>query len=237
MKVVPCIQGDATWHETRLGMLTASRISDALAKLKKGGDSAARKNYMLDLAVERITRKPTEHYMSEPMRIGVEREPLALAAYEIEKDCVVERVGFVLHPTIEWSGASPDGIVGDGLVQVKCPLPRTHATYLIADKVPAEYVPQCMWELACTGKAYTDFISYCPEFPPELRLFICRLERDDALIGQMEAEARVFLDEVAATVTQLRGGLEGLLDSALRDVAQRNPYLTKAVIPEMVRTD
>ena len=211
MNVIECIQGDSTWFESRLGMLTGSRIADALSKLKNGGESATRRNMMIDLAIERITGKPTEHYVSEPMQRGLDLEPLALAAYELRTESEVERVGFVLHPRIQWAGCSPDGLVGAGLVQAKCPLPRTHANYLLAGCVPQEYVPQMMWELACTEKPWSDFISFCPEFPSPLDLLVCRLERDDAKIAEMEADAVKFLKDVEVTVTQLREGLEGVL--------------------------
>lgn len=249
MKVVDCVQGDGTWIQSRLGHLTASRISEALTKLKGGGESATRRNLVIDLAVERITGEATDHYVSAPMQRGLLLEPAAIFGYEQRMGVEVERVGFVLHPTIEMAGCSPDGIVGDGIVQAKCPLPRTHATYLLGEVVPSEYIPQCMWELACTGKAWCDFVSYCPDFPEPLDLFICRLERDDTGIAGMEAEAVRFLAEVENTVLRLRGGLEGLLEASVanhesgefvdsgRLEAQGEalqPLVPRAVIPPLV---
>ena len=51
------------------------------------------------------------------MQWGVDNEPLARSAYEVAKDVLVKEVGFIDHPTITMSGASPDGLVGeDGLI-------------------------------------------------------------------------------------------------------------------------
>ena len=42
------------WHKARLGKVTASRVADVLAKIKTG-EAAARKNYKMELVVQRLT--------------------------------------------------------------------------------------------------------------------------------------------------------------------------------------
>jgi hypothetical protein len=45
---------------------------------------------------------------------------------------LVDKVGLVLHPTIERAAASPDGLVGsDGVLEIKCPKTATHLQYLM----------------------------------------------------------------------------------------------------------
>ena len=85
------------WFTARLGKVTASRISDVVAKTKSGV-SASRGNYMAQLIVERMTNKPTESYSNSAMQWGTDTEPLARAAYEMVTDTMVEEVGFVEHP-------------------------------------------------------------------------------------------------------------------------------------------
>ena len=52
------------------------------------------------------------------MEHGIETEPLARAIYEMNKGVEVEQVGYVLHPSVPRSGASPDGLVGEeGLIE------------------------------------------------------------------------------------------------------------------------
>jgi predicted phage-related endonuclease len=104
------------------------------------------------------------------------------------------------------SGASPDGLVGeDGLVEIKCPISATHLDVLLSEKVPGKYVTQMQWQMACTGRAWCDFASYDPRMPPEMQLFIKRVVRDDEIIAAMEAEVSAFLDEVEASINELRG--------------------------------
>lgn len=225
LNVVSCGgQRTAEWFENHIGMLTSSRIADVITKRKKnpGEPLQAYLDLRLELAVERVTKKPSEHFVSYWMERGLELEPLARAAYELQTGNEVELVDFVLHPDREnflWVGCSPDGLCGDELIEIKVPKPTTHAEYLLGECVPEEYVPQMAWQLACCpGFKANTFISYCPEFAEAGRdLFICRLKRDDARIAEMEVEAKKFLQEVEALTIRLKGGLEAALQESLRD--------------------
>ena len=107
-------QGSEEWKQQRLGKVTASRIADVTAKIKSGW-GASRNNYMAELLVERLTGVAPDAFINDAMRWGVEQEPLARAAYEFMRDCTVDPVGFVDHPAIPMTGASPDGLIGGEL--------------------------------------------------------------------------------------------------------------------------
>jgi hypothetical protein len=106
-------QGSDAWHQLRLGKVTASRVSDVMAKIKTG-ESASRKNYRAELVVQRLTGLPSESFTNAAMEWGTATEPMARIAYEIAKEVLVEQVGFIEHPTIAMFGCSPDGLVHDG---------------------------------------------------------------------------------------------------------------------------
>jgi len=187
-------QGTQDWLDIRLGRVTASRISDVIAKTKSGY-STSRKNYMDELVKERFGVRP-EPFTNAAMQWGTEQEPFARMEYEARSGNLVLEVGFVHHPTIEMAGASPDGIIGEGLLETKCPNTSTHFDYLIADEVPAKYIPQLAWQLSCTGCYWVDFVSYDPRAPEGLQYFCKRYERDDEYIAMLESEVVSFLNEV-----------------------------------------
>lgn len=196
-------QGSAEWLAMRLGKLTASRMADVLA-VTKSGPSASRKNYMAQLVAERMTGQPAESFSNAAMAWGTEHEPLARAEYEMLRDVMVDQVDFVDHPTIEWCGASPDGLVGAlGLVEIKCPNTATHIDYLLAGVPPAKYQPQMALQLLCTGREWCDFVSYDPRMPEKHRLFVARYTPELAYLEKVAAEAVRFLDEVSETINQL----------------------------------
>ena len=204
MKIIDCQQGTPEWHAARAGKVTASCISDVMAKIKTG-EAAARRDYKATIVAEILTGTGQgDSYISPPMQCGMDQEPYARAAYEVAKSVLVDQVGFVLHPTIERAGMSPDGVVGGGLVEIKCPNTATHIQYLLAGKVPAQYQPQMLWQMACAESPWCDFVSFDPRLSPELQLFVVRFDRDEARIKEMEAEVALFLSEVDAMVAALK---------------------------------
>ncbi len=199
-------QRSPEWLQMRLAMCTASRVGDVLAKpVRKDGELQCRKDYKSEIVCEALTGRLVEHFVSVPMQWGIDNEPLARAAYEIELETEVEQVGFAIHDVISRFGASPDGLVGkDGMVQFKCPNTATHLEYIIAGVVPAEYQPQMLAEMACTGRKWSDFASFDPRLPKKLQLFVRRFERDDARIAEMEAEVVRFLAEVDELIERVK---------------------------------
>lgn len=197
------IQGSSEWFAARLGKATASRIADIIAKTKTGY-SASRANYMAELLCERLTGEPAARFQNDAMRWGSETEPQARAAYVFRFDVDVTEVGFIDHPTIAMSGASPDGLIGaDGMLEIKCPNTATHVETLLGGSVPGKYVTQMQWQMACAGRAWCDFASFDPRLPESMRLFAQRVYRDDAAIAEMETEVRAFLSELDGKVSAL----------------------------------
>jgi hypothetical protein len=140
------------------------------------------------------------------MEWGVLQEPMARIAYEEKASVFVEQVSFVEHPTIEWFGCSPDGLVGEeGLIEIKAPSSKNHIKYLLGGKPPAKYIPQMQCQMAVTGRKWCDFVSYDPRLPEDLQLFVVRLERDVSFIMSMEEEVDKFLKEVNVMVNKLKG--------------------------------
>lgn len=196
-------QRSPEWFTSRLGKVTASRVADVMAKTKTG-PSASRQAYLDQLVVEILTGQRADSFSSTAMAWGTDTEPLARAAYEARVGEFVDETGFHLHPRIEQSGASPDGLIGEGLLEIKCPSPTTHIEYLVSKKVPTKYVHQMQWQMACLDRPWCDFLSYDPRMPRELQMFLVRVDRDDAHIRTLETEVEVFLGELNERIIQLK---------------------------------
>lgn len=192
------------WFAERLGKITASRIADVVGKTKSGSYGAARKNYMAELLCQRLTGQQEEKFTSAAMQHGTDIEPAARAMYMLETGADVTETGFIPHPTIAMSGASPDGLAGeDGLIEIKCPNTATHLEFLQSRKPKHEYLLQMQWQMACTGRQWCDFVSYDDRLPEKLAYRCIRIPRDDKLITELEEEAVKFLTELDKTVRQL----------------------------------
>lgn len=202
------IQGSPEWFQVRCGKVTASRVADLIAKTKTGW-GASRANYMAELIAERLTGASAPNFTNAAMQWGTEQEPEARAAYEFRTDSEVVSVGFVVHPHIADAGASPDGLIGsDGLIEIKCPNTATHIETILGQTVPAKYVTQMQFQMACTGRQWCDFVSFDPRMPESMRYFQKRVERDDKLIAGLESDVSEFLDELAKKIAALIAACE-----------------------------
>jgi hypothetical protein len=158
-------EGDelAAWLAARAGKLTASRMRDAMSFRKDGKPSAERSQLMRELLAERITGHSVRHYVTDAMQHGLDTEADALAAYEAATGELVTPAGYYDHPRIDNVGATPDGLLsGDGLIETKCPTTATFIDWTMAGEVPAMHKPQMIIQLACTGRAWCEFVAYDP---------------------------------------------------------------------------
>jgi putative phage-type endonuclease len=210
MKIIDAPQGSAEWFAARAGKVTASRMDAVLAKGRSGAPSATRAGYLGELIAETLTGQPANAFKGNAdTERGIELEPEARAVYEVAKGAMVSSVGLVIHPRIDRSGASPDGLAGvDGLLEIKAPRTHVHIEYLLAGQPPPAYIPQMAWQCACTERAWCDFVSYCPVMPEDLRLFVVRYEPTVSYLKEIEGAVVEFLaelDDKLARILRMRG--------------------------------
>jgi len=180
-------------------------VTDACARLKNGGEAAARRDLRIKLVTEILTGEPIDDFYESPaIQWGKENEPFARMYYFELRDVSVRQIAFAHHPTIERAGASPDGLVGtDGLLEIKCPMSYTHLNYILAGVMPEEYKPQMLWQMVCTGRSWCDFVSFDPRMPKPLRVFIRRFQRDEVQLAAITKEVTELLNEAESMVRNL----------------------------------
>lgn len=206
MKIIKCTQLDSTWMQAHVGCVTGSWMESVLDFTKKGDPGAKRKTYFRMKLAELVTGMlMQDSYVSKDMEIGIEREPLARAAYESEEGQLVEQIGFALHDSIPRFGGSVDGLIGDdGILEIKSPRAGTHLQSVLDSQIPEQYLSQIDTYLAVTGRAWCDFVSYCPEVPKPLRLMVIRRERKADAIAEIERAVLDFNAKIDAAVERLR---------------------------------
>lgn len=198
-------QNTPEWFEARLGKVTASRVADIMRKGKGGAVSMSRLRYMGELVAERLTGQPTASFKSADMEWGSQTEELARDAYAFYRDATLIEEAFVPHPTVGMSGATPDRLVGaDGLLEIKCPATHTHIETILGSPIDPDYITQMQWQMACTRRAWCDFVSFDPRLPESMRLFVQRVSRDPARIAELEDAVVAFLGELSGKVDSLR---------------------------------
>lgn len=190
------LQGTGSWFNARTGKLTASRMRSAVKRLKNGEDAAERKNLKIEILAERMTGDILEKFVNAAMQWGLDQEGFAKATYEAATGRIVTDVGFIDHPDIEFCGASPDGFVGEGLIEIKCPTTLTHLGWVLDGNIPAEHIPQMSLQCAVTKRDWVDFVSYDPRVAVPQQLFVRRFTCTKEQVEEVEKEAKLFLSEV-----------------------------------------
>jgi len=188
MIILDALQGSEEWHRARAGIPTASEFSKIHTTQGKPSTSAS--TYMYKLLAEWWLEGPIETFTSEWMERGQILEDEARLYYVFETGRDVVQVGFCYFDEQRLYGASPDGLVGDdGGLEIKCPSPAVHMKYLLANKVPTEYVTQVQGNMLVTGRKWWDFLSYSPGLPP----LLYRMNRDDRFCMGLKAALHKFL--------------------------------------------
>lgn len=207
-------QGSPEWLQARAGVITASRFSDARARLEraskngKAGDwSGKAHDYAWTLAMERIAGAPLDQtFVTWQMERGTRLEGEARIAYEARGE-LVEEAGIVFTEDRAF-GYSTDGFVGeDGMVEIKCPASCTKlgAIWTRPETAEVEYIDQINGGLWITGRKWCDLIVYCPWLAPVGKdLFVKRIHRDDDAIEALEADLLAFKELVDQYEQQLR---------------------------------
>ena len=197
------LQGTDEWRQARCGSVGASDAPRVVRRTKTGY-SADRDSLMAEKVLERLTNTPFEKYKTQSMLQGTAREPEARLLYSMVRGVEVMEAGLVSHLAVKGSHASPDGYVSSGgLIEIKCPEPATHLDTLLGETISNDHIVQMQWQMACAVMPWCDYVSFNPDFPPAMQLWIKRVHRDPKFISELEREIAIFIRELEAKVNKL----------------------------------
>jgi putative phage-type endonuclease len=181
MIILDCEQRSEEWYDARRARITASQADNLLTPAK-------RLTLAKDILVESISDTVAPMFVNEAMQWGIDEEHRARTWYELETGKTVTEVGFCLHDKIKYIGCSPDGLVDDGLLEIKCPNSRTHLDYL-ENGAPKNYIAQMQFQMWVTDRGWCDFVSYDSRLPGNAQILIQRIERDEKMIELLKENA------------------------------------------------
>ena len=111
------------WYDTRHNLITASSAN------KMFGSPCEQNSLIVEKCAPEKERPPLSIY--DARHWGVRYEPVSTSYYTATRDTVVEEFGCLVHPTLPFLGASPDGInvktgceVYGRMLEIKNPVSR-----------------------------------------------------------------------------------------------------------------
>ena len=160
-------QGSESWLEARRGIVTASEVHKLLTSKGAVATNQTAREYIAELAAERITGHVEDVYVSRDMELGTLNEPYARDGYAEYKGVQVDEVGFMVREYDGYKlGFSPDGLVSDeGLIEIKSRKPRIQINTILRDGVPNGNMAQIQMGLLVSGRQWCDYVSYSGGLP------------------------------------------------------------------------
>lgn len=156
------LQRSKEWFEERRGRFTASSIHKLLGVR---GFGQTGEDYIFEKASEIVfgIDENEQDFVTFDMQRGINLEPLAFDKFsEIKQFDFLEvgKIGFLRYG--ENSGASPDGLVSDGCLEIKCPRPQKFFRLVAKgyDAIDSNYIDQMQFQMLCSNTDKCYFFNY-----------------------------------------------------------------------------
>jgi putative phage-type endonuclease len=153
-------QRSEEWFALRKDRLTTSTFSTALG-FWKGGRRAELWHDKVFASESQIV----ESVQRNAMNWGVLNEAVAVEKYTKITGREVTSMGFAVHSkqSYDWLGASPDGVLGTGILEVKCPYNKGKPeTGLPWKTMPFYYMPQVQGQMEIMDFEWVDLYCWTP---------------------------------------------------------------------------
>lgn len=202
-------QGTGKWQMARLGCVTASKFGLVMAepRSKSAVWTDGAETYARELAAERLSGVPLRVSTAAATEWGHDHEDKARATYQFAKAVTVEPLGFCRFEDRR-IGASPDGRTVDGDAvgghEIKSPYTQQVQVATWLDGMPRGHTPQVQGAMWVMGWPWVDFVSFDPRMPENRKLYVERVERDDAYIEKLSKRVEAFDRYVESIVEKLK---------------------------------
>lgn len=169
-------QGSEEWFVLRLQYPLTASNAQAIGNQGKGLETL-----VWEKLAEKYSQAPRDNYTNKDLERGKELEPIAREMYELETGNKVEQVGFITNEKVsKVGGASPDGMIENGLVEIKCFEDKKHFQMIVNGlEVEPQYQWQMQMQMLFTETDFCDFVVYNPNFSKSL--LIKRIEKDEVM--------------------------------------------------------
>lgn len=148
-------QGSDDWFNARIGRITASNVGAIL-----GLSPFRTRNDVMRSMVREWNGALSEFVGNVATEYGNFNENLARIDYQIQTGNIVETTGF--HTFEDWLGASPDGFISDGLLEIKCPYSKRNDVQPSFNPIKDQwhYHAQIQIQMFVTGREWCQFYQW-----------------------------------------------------------------------------
>ena len=196
MKVLCTDQRTDEWHKAKKCRISASEVH----KCMMGAHTKGRRQYIEKLADD-LEGIPDFADEDNPpwFTDGVYYESWARGWYSFKYDVDIAETGFVVNDDYDWIGCSPDGLVNDGLIEIKYRKSLKSFKDHAKRSFTTAHHAQMQCQMFVTDRQWCDYVNYWRSDDHELEKgHVQRVHRDQAYIDNtLLPEILKFWDDVA----------------------------------------
>ena len=199
------------WLTKRCGKITSSEVYKIMSSGRKETFSQTAKSYIKMKAAEVLTNEPKDIPTTYAMEWGNshEFEAMQFLQEKIKKEILhFGNANPVFYEKSKYWGGSPDGLMGEYVIEIKCPFNSSeHLEHLMfkTQEDLKDYAPEYYWQIVSnmllTDKEKAFFISYDPRYLEQYRIKMLeiKLDKSDAKFLQERIQiASVELETILA---------------------------------------
>jgi putative phage-type endonuclease len=146
-------QGSDDWFNARIGRVTASNVGAIL-----GLSPFRTRDQVMRAMVREWHGALNEFTGNVATEYGNMNEHLARTDYQLKTGNIVETTGFHTHDL--WLGASPDGFIEDGIIEIKCPYSLRNGGEFKSIEEQPHYYAQIQIQMFVTKTPLCDFVQW-----------------------------------------------------------------------------
>lgn len=191
-------QNTDEWLKAKAGVPSSSHFFEIITT--KGEPSKSAEGYMDKLAGEYVAGIDIDDFMSRDMKRGLAIQPKAEAFFEFTHGVKLEHPAMCYLDERKDRLCSPDGLMPEIGLEIKCPKMKTHVGYIRKNELPYAYFQQVHGSMYITGFKEWWFMSFYPGLPP----FELKVKRNEKFISALAKELDLFVDRLIGVIKILK---------------------------------
>lgn len=199
-------QGGEEWQRLRLGVITASEVSNVIAKPRSGTKWPDMKTSYFHTLLAEVCTGVAPEVNAKALAWGKQHEESARVLFEFTSGVDVTEAPILYRDETLRTACSPDGLCSDGRgLELKCPFTsRDFMKFRLGgfDAIKSAYMAQVQYSMWVTGKDAWYFANYDPRMKRE-GIHHVIVERDEKYIASFEESVPEFIEKMDLALAEI----------------------------------
>lgn len=199
-------QGGEDWMKLRLGVITASEVSNVIAKPRSGTKWTDMKTSYFHTLIAEVCTGASPEVNAKALAWGKQHEMDARTLFEFTSGVQVTEAPIIYRDKSMRTACSPDGLCSNDFgLELKCPFTsRDFVKFRLGgfDAIKSAYMAQVQYSMWVTGKDAWFFANYDPRMKRE-GIHHVVVERDDKYMADFDEYVPEFIEKMDMALAEI----------------------------------